>query len=718
MKTPATNAHSINHGLHPDQRQTLVLSGAATWNRVTAASLLQRAQCPSACWIGGDGPGQFESLELVKAKKILGRELDGLVLDCNQSFDPDALGAAAGTLRGGGLLLLLTPPLENWPAQAQALIGGAMGGRFIRRLTDLLQETDTVCVLRENDPIPALAPTRTNTRVTAGECIGPEQTQAVMALERVATGHRRRPLVLVADRGRGKSAALGIAAARLLRLGKRHILLTGPRLDAVQAALEHAARLLPEAQRGNGHLRLGTALFEFVPPDALIQAHRQADLLLVDEAAAIPPALLETLLRRYARIAFASTVHGYEGTGRGFAVRFRKTLDRLSPQWRDMRIEAPIRWQAGDPLEALTFRALLMDAEPAGEAELGQAPTPEYCFQRLNRDTLARDETGLRELFGLLVLAHYRTRPRDLWRLLDAPGIRLYTLNQGGHVAATLMTLDEGGFDADLATQVFLGRRRIRGHLLPQSLSQHQGLELACALKYRRVIRIAVHPFLQRRGMGTRLLRELATEAGKDGLDLLGASFGADTSLLRFWTRNEFTPVRLGVSRETSSGAHSASVLQALSSRGEQLLETAQHRFAIQLPAMLDDALRGLEPELVCALMQTLPPTPPQHLDPLDWADLVAVAFGRRDYEISPNPVRRMARHALISKQTASLLGRDQRFLLATRVLQHRGWKECADLLGLQGRKSARKMLREALRVLIRHQGGDKVEGMITRYGS
>ncbi len=718
MKTPDTSTHSADHSPHPGHRQTLVLSGAATWNRVTAASLLQPAQCPSVCWIGGDGSGQFESLEFIKAKKILGRELDGLVLDCNQSFDPDALGAAAGALRGGGLLLLLIPPLENWPAQAQPLIGGAMGGRFIRRLTDLLQETDTVCVLRENDPIPALAPTRTNTRVAASECIGTEQTQAVLALERVALGHRRRPLVLVADRGRGKSAALGIAAARLMRQGKRHILLTGPRLDAVRAALEHAARLLPEAQRGHGHLRLGTALFEFVPPDALIQAHRQADLLLVDEAAAIPPALLETLLRRYARIAFASTVHGYEGTGRGFAVRFRKTLDRLSPQWRDMRIETPIRWQTGDPLEALTFKALLMDAEPAGEAELGQALTPEYCFQQLNRDTLARDETGLRELFGLLVLAHYRTRPRDLWRLLDAPGIRLYTLTQGGHVAATLMTVDEGGFDADLATQVFLGKRRIRGHLLPQSLSQHLGLELACALKYRRVIRIAVHPLQQRRGLGTCLLRELAREAGKDGLDLLGASFGADTSLLRFWTRNEFTPVRLGVSRETSSGAHSASVLQALSSRGEQLLETAQHRFAMQLPAMLDDALRGLEPDLVCALMQTLPATPPQHLDPLDWTDLVAVAFGRRDYEISPNPVRRMARHALVCKQTPPLLSRDQQFLLVTRVLQHRGWKECADLLGLQGRTSAQKMLREALRVLIRDQGGDKVEGMITRYGS
>jgi tRNA(Met) cytidine acetyltransferase len=55
----------------------------------------------------------------------------------------------------------------------------------------------------------------------------------------LARGRAHRPLVLIAHRGRGKSAALGIAAARLARDGLRRILVTAPRSGACESLFRH-----------------------------------------------------------------------------------------------------------------------------------------------------------------------------------------------------------------------------------------------------------------------------------------------------------------------------------------------------------------------------------------------------------------------------------------------------------------------------------------------
>src|SRR5690606_13736438 len=162
-------------------------------------------------------------------------------------------------------------------------------------------------------------------------------------------------------------------AGRLLRQGLQRIVVTAPRMDASAAVFAHARRVLPEAEAARGIVRLGGACIEFVAPDELVLAPRHVDLVLVDEAAAIPTPLLEQMLRRHARIVFATTIHGYEGTGRGFAVRFHQVLDRLAPGWSQLRMGTPIRWAPGDPLERFVFDALLLAAAPAPDAVLADA---------------------------------------------------------------------------------------------------------------------------------------------------------------------------------------------------------------------------------------------------------------------------------------------------------------------------------------------------------
>ncbi|MBK1727728.1 tRNA(Met) cytidine acetyltransferase TmcA domain-containing protein, partial [Halorhodospira neutriphila] len=402
---------------------------------------------------------------------------------------PDALAAAAGSIRGGGLLVLLTPALADWPGAPDAALDrlipagrgrGEAGARFVERLIGCLRSAPGIERYGPDDAPPSLVP---GPPAAAGPehgygCRSADQRNAVEAVVGVVTGHRRRPAVLSADRGRGKSAALGIAAGELLRRGRvRRVSVTAPSLTAAEPVLEHAAAYAAGTFADRRTVRIGAGELAFREPEAVLERAGADELVLVDEAAGLPVALLTALLRGAPRIAFATTVHGYEGTGRGFDLRFRAVLDAETPQWRAVRLDTPIRWAPGDPLEAWLARALLLDADP-GEPD-PPGPDDALRVEALDRDALAADEPRLRQLFGLLVSAHYRTRPLDLRQLLDAPGIHLLGAVCGGECLGVALAAEEGGLDAETARQVWAGRRRPQGHLLPQMLATHAGLEAA-----------------------------------------------------------------------------------------------------------------------------------------------------------------------------------------------------------------------------------------------
>ncbi|MEO0604376.1 MAG: hypothetical protein AAF211_23275, partial [Myxococcota bacterium] len=148
--------------------------------------------------------------------------------------------------------------------------------------------------------------------------------------------------MLTARRGRGKSSALGLA----LRGFPGRVWLTALHARSVEEVLRFANE--PDLTHR--------------PPDPLLVSDEEPpDLIVVDEAAALSVAWLQQLVERFPETSlwFATTTEGYEGTGRGFALRFGRWLVDRRPLQRYV-LDTPIRWAPDDPVEEALTDALLL----------------------------------------------------------------------------------------------------------------------------------------------------------------------------------------------------------------------------------------------------------------------------------------------------------------------------------------------------------------------
>ncbi|MBU0553823.1 GNAT family N-acetyltransferase [Myxococcota bacterium] len=709
----APGLHALGEALRAaatrkQHRQAVALIGPQAWGQAVAALLT-----PSV------GRRAFDSAEdlLSLARAELGTSTDHLIIDLHEDVNPNVLGALSGTVRGGGLMIFLLP--TRWGAQPTRVTRLASSGgppptaRFPQRLRQML--TRAALVLTPDAPLPeapspegALAPTPP----IDAFCRTDDQMRAVATLLKVAKGRKRRPAVLTSDRGRGKSSALGIAAGYLVKKGQR-VLLTAPHRAAVEPVFERAAQLTGQPIEGNT-LSMGAGALRFVPPGQLLAEPHEADVVFVDEAAALPIPILERILQRHARVAFATTVHGYEGTGRGFALRFQEALTRHGAGARAVQLSAPIRWAEGDPLERLMFDLLLLDAS-AAEDEAVRAAEAEACVvERLDVAALAEDEPKLRALFGLLVMAHYRTSPADLERLLDAGHMEVFALTWRGLVVGAALLGREGGLSEGLSAAIFEGRRRPRGHLLPETLSAHLGLEQAPMQRALRVIRVAIHPAVQARGLGGRLLEGITRFAERAGIDYLGSVFGATPQLLRFWTRQGLTPIRVGVQRGKSTGERAVVVIKPLSARAHALLDGARARFLAGLPDALTLVMPDMEPALVEALMREPADTPPA-LDAATWRDLVACAFGGRGFALTAWATRALVTAMAQSPEFATLTPLTRRLLIRKALLGH-SWEALVEADDFERPKEAMAAFNEALRPWVLRWGGPEMAALAARF--
>lgn len=683
------------------QRRMLVCSGEKSWCQQIAQTAIERLRSEDRhLYVGESDAKSVSTVSAGQSRQWLGRELDFLVFDAWSGFDVDAFGALSGTVCAGGLVLLLTPELDEWvtwndpehrriQVYPQALED--VSGYYLQRLVGLIKDSDWVTTYNQTVGIVSEYSGLSN-HIDADEsdsnpefpCKTLDQQKAVAAIHKVVKGHRRRPLVLTADRGRGKSAALGIAAGQLVNNGLGKILVTAPAKKTTEVLYRHALEVADSPEDLSSRLT-------FIAPDELVHELPDADLLLVDEAAAIPAPILELMLNNYSRMVFASTIHGYEGTGRGFAIRFRNILDNKMPQWRSLHISEPIRWAPNDPLENFVFEALLLNAEAASVDTLPEVSASQYAFRMITAAELVENEPLLQELFGLLILAHYQTRPFDLRHMLDGGNIEIYGLFYQQHLLATVLAAREGEIERGLQEPIWLGQRRVRGHLLPQSLSHHLGIKRATILKGLRIIRIAVHPHKQQQGLGSHMLSEIETTLSQRGFDYLGASFGASEELLDFWHKAGLKPVRMGVTRDASSGTHSVLMIKPLSGDGRQLLEEGLVRFRQQFQWLLLEELNKLEAGVVVRLLKQSVQNSDLTLS--DWLqeDLSSYCHGQRQYDSCIAALKIRAQQLLVNNK----LTEAQNQILVGRVLQNRSWPSMAKQLQLPGRKQVQVLLRD-----------------------
>lgn len=721
----------LHHCQASNERGLILLYGDERWAQGLAADITQSLTADALANTDilniehglSSPPVDSQNINAKQVANQLGQEYSLLLWNGHRGLNPNELGAASGLLKGGGLMLLLLPPKAQFLKQVDPDYSRmcaydyqleACSQHFHQRLVAKLEAADNTLVLEEHDstwPATQLEHIALANRNPIEQSLpSADQLNVISALERVLHGHRKRPLVITADRGRGKSAALGMAAAKLVQQNpKLRILITAPQQAATKACFKHY-----QAQLGQNQ----DSALRFVAPDELIATRLPADLVLVDEAAGIPVPMLKTLLLHYSRIAFASTIHGYEGAGQGFSVRFKALLDEHRPQWQVLSLTKPIRWADGDPLEQAINRLLCLDAqypEQLPDISLKGAGSE---LSWLSREQLAQDEHLLSQVMALLTQAHYQTSPSDLRMLLDHPDVRLLSRQRvsdnGPLVEALAFTLLEEPYKAikelsdtqALTNQILTNQRRLKGLLTAQSLaSSYQAPDLL-SLSNLRVVRVTCHPALRRQGLASQLIKQCEDYAKHEGIDYLSVSYGLRAELSQFWQHQGLVPLKLGYKSEKASGAHALLAVKAISAAATQAFDSLAERFREQFIFGLNRYYQDLAWQDVRALLAASS-NQGAELSPQQVAQLQSFAYGKlSEYDCHP------ALFKLATDAAPKGLSEADQALIIMRILQFKTWPACIsalamDKLGeLKGKKDAEMQLRFAVKVLLELKQG------------
>ncbi|NWX58490.1 NAT10 acetyltransferase, partial [Promerops cafer] len=534
--------------------------------------------------------------------KVLGNTFGMCVLQDFEALTPNLLARTVETVEGGGIVVILLRTMNSlkqlytmtmdvhsrYRTEAHQDVVGRFNERFILSLASCktcLVIDDQLNILPISShaanitPVPpksqeeSLRPQDLELRelkeslqdtqpvgVLVDGCRTLDQAKAVLKfIEAISEKTLRSTVALTAARGRGKSAALGLAIAGAVAFGYSNIFVTSPSPDNLHTLFEFVFKGF-DALQYQEHLdyeivqSLNPEFNKAVVRVNVFKEHRQtiqyihpadsvklgqAELVVIDEAAAIPLPLVRSLLGPYL-VFMASTINGYEGTGRSLSLKLIQQLRQQSAQSQaaltaenkctataklasartlhEVSLHESIRYAPGDPVEKWLNDLLCLDCLNITRIISG-CPLPDTCdLYYVNRDTLfcyhRASEVFLQRLMALYVASHYKNSPNDLQMLSDAPAHHLFCLlppvpptqNSLPEVLAVVQVCMEGEISRQSILNSLSRGKKASGDLIPWTVSeQFQDPDFG-GLSGGRVVRIAVHPDYQGMGYGSRAL--------------------------------------------------------------------------------------------------------------------------------------------------------------------------------------------------------------------
>ncbi len=648
--------------------------------------------------------------EYKKSEFLLGTSWDILILDLLQGIMPNDLGRLIGIVRGGGLIFLILPKLDKFekmvtkfhkkilvPPFKETDIRFVFNRWFIKKLREhkgiyVFEDGNVVFWNEEEKSIKEkkdkliIPKSHYFPRESYLLCKTQDQIYALKSIEDFFRG-KEKVFVLTSHRGRGKSSLLGIALASLLFKEKCKVLVSAPQKTNV-LELFRFFKILSEKFGIDRSL-------EYIKPFDIRKA--RADILVIDEASAIPVPLLFSALKNCKKVVYATTIHGYEGCGRSFNIRFLGELEEQGVKIRKVEMREPIRYSEEDPIEKWLFDVLLLDAEPPYIAE-SEVNLKRTVFRELDIEELAfKNEKKLREYFGIFVTAHYRNNPNDFGIICEAPHHRIFSLdNDKGVTICALQVAIEGNLSEEYCKKM-LKVEEFSGHLIPDRFIKHYREPDFGKLKGLRIIRIATHPLLIRRGIGSKALQELENYAIEKGYDWIGASFGVTYPLLAFWLKNGYLPLHISPAKNPSTGEYSVIVAKSLSEVGKKYIDLFQKEFLIKFIDSLSYPYNVLETEIAQLILKNLKGYGYKpKLTEIQKRRIDAYLDEILTFETCRDCLYELAKYYFLGKE--KYLEEKEELLLIAKCLQGKSWKSIKNIIKTKSTLYAIEELRNSIR--------------------